>query len=191
MSVRRNPVTRLLSNSAAITGAAILTPAAMPADAAVEAPKAAKTPKKRTRRARRAPSQDTQLSPEQKQLIRTSFKRIEPALDLVAQLFYLKLFRLDPSLRDKFDGPIEVQARKFSAGAKLAMISLGHEDGLAPTLKLLGARHRQMGIRTRHYRTMSRALVWTLERSLDKAFDRDTKDAWNTLTAHFTKVMAR
>lgn len=148
-------------------------------------------PKKRTRRrAAAAPSGETQLSAEQKRLIRLSFLRIEPALDLVAQLFFLKLFRLDPSLRKKFTGPVEIQAKKFAAGAKLAMISLGHEDGLAPTLKLLGARHRQMGIRTRHYRTMSRALVWTLERSLDKAFDRDTKDAWNALLAYFTKVMA-
>jgi len=147
-------------------------------------------PKKRTRRRASAPSGETQLSAEQKRLIRLSFLRIEPALDLVAQLFFLKLFRLDPSLRKKFSGPVEIQAKKFAAGAKLAMISLGHEDGLAPTLKLLGARHRQMGIRTRHYRTMSRALVWTLERSLDKAFDRDTKDAWNALLAYFTKVMA-
>jgi len=148
-------------------------------------------PKPKTSRARRStPAKDIQLTAEQKRLIRVSFLRIEPALDLVAQLFFLKLFRLDPALRKKFSGPIDVQARKFAAGAKLAMISLGHEDGLAPTLKLLGARHRQIGIRTRHYRTMSRALVWTLERSLDKAFDRDTKDAWNTLTAQFTKVMA-
>lgn len=159
-------------------------PAALQAHAAVEAPK------KRARSSRSTRSKDTQLTLEQKRLIRESFARVEPALDLIAQLFFLKLFRLDPSLRKKFDGPIEIQARKFAAGAKLAMISLGHEDGLAPTLKLLGARHRQMGIRTRHYRTMSRSLVWTLERSLDKAFDRDTKDAWNTLTAHFTKLMA-
>jgi hemoglobin-like flavoprotein len=148
------------------------------------------TPKTKARRAKRARSSETQLTAEQKRLIRLSFLRVEPALDLVAQLFFLKLFRLDPSLRKKFAGPIEVQARKFAAGAKLAMISLGHEDGLAPTLKLLGARHRQMGIRTRHYRTMSRALVWTLERSLEKEFDRDTKDAWNTLLARFTKVMS-
>jgi len=147
-------------------------------------------PKPKTRARSRAPAKDIQLTAEQKRLIRVSFLRIEPALDLVAQLFFLKLFRLDPALRKKFAGPIDVQARKFAAGAKLAMISLGHEDGLAPTLKLLGARHRQLGIRTRHYRTMSRALVWTLERSLDKAFDRDTKDAWNALTAQFTKVMA-
>jgi len=159
----------------------------MPA-AALQSP--VEAPKKRTRRARSVSPKDTQLSPEQKRLIRVSFLRVEPALDLVAQLFFLKLFRLDPALRKKFSGPIDVQAKKFAAGAKLAMISLGHEDGLAPTLRLLGARHRQMGIRTRHYRTMSRALVWTLERSLDKAFDRDTKDAWNALTAYFTKIMA-
>ena len=147
--------------------------------------------KAKSRRARRrAPSKDTELTAEQKRLIRVSFLKVEPALELVAQLFYLKLFRLDPSLRKKLAGPVDVQARKFAAGAKLAMISLGHEDGLAPTLKLLGTRHRQMGIRTRHYRTMSRALVWTLERSLDKAFDRDTKDAWNTLLAYFTRTMS-
>jgi hemoglobin-like flavoprotein len=152
---------------------------------AVPAPK-----KKRPRRPSRPASSGTQLTAEQKRLIRLSFLRVEPALDFVAQLFFLKLFRLDPSMRKKFQGPVEVQARKFAAGAKLAMISLGHEDGLAPTLKLLGTSHRQMGIRTRHYRTMSRALVWTLERSLDKEFDRDTKDAWNTLLAYFTKVMS-
>jgi len=146
-------------------------------------------PKKSTRRARSASSKDLSLTTAQKRLILNSFVRLEPALDLVAQLFFLKLFRLDPGLRKKFDGPVEMQARKFSAGAKLAMISLGHEDGLAPTLKLLGTRHRQMGIRARHYRTMSRALIWTLERSLDKSFDRDARDAWNTMLVHFTKVM--
>ena len=144
----------------------------------------------KSRRARSTKPSEIRLTAEQKRLIRVSFLRIEPALDLVAQLFFLKLFRLDPSLRKKFSGPIEVQARKFAAGAKLAMISIGHEDGLAPTLRLLGARHRQLGIRARHYRTMSRSLVWTLERSLDKDFDRDTKDAWNTLLASFTHIMA-
>ena len=149
---------------------------------------AAKTKPRRARRS--TPSKETELTAAQKQLPRRSFLKVEPALDLVAQLFFLKLFRLDSSLRKKFSGPLEVQARKFAAGAKLAMISLGHEDGLAPTLKLLGTSHRQMGIRTRHYRTMSRALVWTLERSLDKAFDRDTKDAWNTLLAYFMRTMS-
>ena len=39
------------------------------------------------------------LTPQQKRLIRESFMRLEPALDLVGQLFFLKLYRLDPALR--------------------------------------------------------------------------------------------
>ena len=78
-------------------------------------PAAAKPPSPprnaRPRRARATPVVDTQLTAEQKRLIRVSFLRIEPALDLVAQLFFLKLFRLDPSLRKKFSGPVEIQAR--------------------------------------------------------------------------------
>jgi hemoglobin-like flavoprotein len=148
------------------------------------------TPKSRPRRPRDIAAAEIHLTAKQRRLIRLSFLRIEPALDLVAQLFFLKLFRLDPSLRKKFAGPVETQARKFAAATKLAMISLAHDDGLAPTLKLLGARHRQIGIRSRHYRTMSRAFVWTLEQSLEESFDRDTKDAWNTLLSDVTRVMA-
>ncbi|MGH6866678.1 MAG: globin domain-containing protein [Methyloceanibacter sp.] len=143
---------------------------------------------KPTSRRGRGPVSD-HLTAKQKRLIAQSFLHVEPALDLVAQLFFLKLFRLDPSLRKKFEGPVEMQARKFAAGMKLTMISLGHEDGLAPTLKLLGARHRQLGIRSRHYRTMSKALIWTLGRSLEDSFDRDTKDAWTALLDHLTGIM--
>jgi hemoglobin-like flavoprotein len=144
-----------------------------------------KTANRLRNRAPQAP--DVALTAKQKRLIRESFLRIEPARELVAQLYYLKLFRLDPSLRLKFAGPVAVQARKFAAGMKLAIITLGHEDGLAPTLKLLGTRHRQLGIKPRHYRTMARALTWTLEQSLEKRFTRETKDAWTVFLGQLTR----
>jgi hemoglobin-like flavoprotein len=73
---------------------------------------------------------------------------------------------------------------------KLGMISLKHKDGLGPVLKLLGARHRQLGIRSRHYRSMTRALIWTLEQSLEESFTRETKDAWNTLLGQIMRVLS-
>ena len=133
---------------------------------------------------------ETPLTARQKRLIRESFLKIEPALDLVGTLFYLKLYRLDPNLRARFDGPVENRARKFAAAMKLTIISLNHDDGLAPTLKLLGVRHRQLGIRTRHYRTMARALIWTLDQSLQKSFTRETKDAWTALLDQLTRILA-
>jgi hemoglobin-like flavoprotein len=143
----------------------------------------------RSRRSWAPASPEIPLTAKQKKLIRDSFRRIEPARELVAQLFFLKLFRLDPTLRKRFDGPIEVQARKFAAGMKLMIVSLGQEDGLVPTLKLLGARHRQIGIKPRYYRTMAQSLIWTLEQSLEDEFTRETKEAWNTLLRHLTRVL--
>jgi hemoglobin-like flavoprotein len=92
-------------------------------------------------------------------------------------------------LRTKFASPMDVQARKFSAAMKLAMITLNHDEGLRPILKLLGARHRQLGIRLRHYRTMARALTWTLETALEKRFTRETKDAWNAFLNQITRAL--
>ena len=130
------------------------------------------------------------LTAKQKRLIRESFLRLEPAFDLVGQLFFRKLYRLDPSFRDLFAGPVETQSRKFMAGLKLAIVSLNHEDGLAPTLKLLGVRHRQLGIKVRHYRMMAKALIWTLEQSLEKRFTRETKDAWSAFLTQITRILS-
>jgi hemoglobin-like flavoprotein len=126
----------------------------------------------------------------QRRLVRESFLKVESALELVGQLFYLRLFRIDPSLRARFDGPAEVQARKFAAAMKLAMISLKHENGLGSMLRLLGASHRQLGIRNRHYRSMTRALMWTLEQSLEKSFTRETKDAWNAFLGQIMRMLS-
>jgi len=129
------------------------------------------------------------LTDEHKRRIRESYAKIEPAIDLVAQVFFRKLFALDSSLRAKFSGPIEIQTRKFTAAMKLTMITLSQDEELTPTLKLLGARHRQLGIRTRHYRMMAKALIWTLEQSLEKGFTRETRAAWSALLDRITRSL--
>ena len=109
------------------------------------------------------------LTAAQKRLIRTSFLKLAPALDLVGQLYFLKLFRLDPEFRARFGADPERHGRKFMAAVKLGVISLNHDDGLAPIIKLLGIRYRQMGLKVRDYRTMAKALMWTFERSLERS----------------------
>ena len=143
----------------------------------------------RMRLKRVATPAEAPLTDEHKRRIRESYAKIEPAIDLVAQVFFRKLFALDSSLRAKFSGPIEIQARKFAAAMKLTMITLSQDEELTPTLKLLGARHRQLGIRTRHYRMMAKALIWTLEQSLEKGFTRETRAAWSALLDRITRSL--
>jgi hemoglobin-like flavoprotein len=130
------------------------------------------------------------LTPAQKRLIRQSFTKLVPALDLVGQLFYLKLFRLDPSFRARFGGDPKTQSRKFMAAVKLTVIALNYDDGLAPVLKLLGIGQRQMGLKVRDYRTVGKALIWTFEQSLQKSFTRQTKDAWTVFITQATRLLS-
>ncbi len=130
------------------------------------------------------------LTVAQKRLIRTSFLKLAPALDLVGQLYFLKLFRLDPEFRLRFGADPQRQGRKFMAAVKLGIISLNHDDGLAPIIKLLGIRYRQMGLKVRDYRTMTKALLWTFERSLEDKFTPKTKDAWNVLLTQVTRLLS-
>jgi hemoglobin-like flavoprotein len=130
------------------------------------------------------------LTPLQKRLIRESFRKLEPAIDLVGQLFYLKLFRLDPAFRARFGGDRKTQSRKFMAAVKLTIISLNHEDCLAPIIKLLGLRQRRLGMKVRDYRSMAKAWTWTLEQSLQTNFTRQTKDAWATLLTQVTRILS-
>jgi len=135
-------------------------------------------------------SDEILLTPAQKRLIRESFVKLEPALELVGQLFFLKLYRLDPSLRDRFGSDPKTLGRKFIAAVKLTIIALKHEDCLAPTLKLLGVRQRMLGMKVRDYRLMGKAWMWTLERSLERSFTRQSKDAWSALITQVTRILS-
>ena len=37
---------------------------------------------------------------------------------------------------------------------------------------------------------MSKALIWTLEQSLEKRFTRETKDAWSALLTQITRTLS-
>jgi hemoglobin-like flavoprotein len=147
---------------------------------------------KSANRAARAPfgADEILLTPEQKRRIRESFLKLAPALDLVGQLYFFKLFRLDPAFRRRFGADTEMQGRKFMAAVKLGLISLNHDDGLVPIIKLLGVRYRQMGLKVRDYRTMTKALIWTLERSLETKFTPKTKEAWTVLLTQVTRILS-
>ena len=97
------------------------------------------------------------LTARQKHLIRGSFAQLEPAGELVGQLVYLRLFQLERSLRILFEGPLAMHGRRLMGALKILTVSLDRLDGIGPVLRLLGGRHRQLGVRGRHYVAFARA----------------------------------
>jgi hemoglobin-like flavoprotein len=111
-------------------------------------------------------------------LVQLSWRKILPIKDELAELFYLRLFELDPGLRSLFSGDMEQQGAKLIQMISAAVRGLDRLDALLPVVRELGARHAAYGARDEHYGTVGLALLWTLERALRADFTPGVKSAW-------------
>jgi hemoglobin-like flavoprotein len=118
------------------------------------------------------------MTPEKIALVRASWQQVLPIKDTAAQLFYGRLFELDPALRGLFKGDMVEQGRKLMAMLNTVVNSL---DKLAPileTIEEMGRRHVAYGVTEAHYDTVGSALIWTLSKGLDEQFTPSIEDAW-------------
>lgn len=118
------------------------------------------------------------MTPRQVQLVQESWQQVLPVADDAAQLFYVRLFGLDPSLRAMFRGDMEEQGRKLMSMIDFAVKALTRLDSLLPGLRALGERHGRYGVRDEHYDTVAQALIWTLQKGLGESFTPEVKQAW-------------
>jgi len=119
-----------------------------------------------------------EMTPEQKNLVQTSFEQIKPIADTAAALFYGRLFDLDPRLEPLFKGDLNEQGRKLMHMIGLAVRGLNRLEELMPLLHELGARHAGYGVTERDYETVGSALLWTLEQGLGEVFTPEVRHAW-------------
>jgi hemoglobin-like flavoprotein len=117
-------------------------------------------------------------TPEQVQLVQSSFARIAPIKDQAAALFYRRLFELDPNLRPLFKGDMTAQGAKLMAALGGAVASLGQLAPVLPAVRALGRRHAAYGVQPEHYATVGEALIWALEQGLGTDFTPATRRAW-------------
>ncbi|HUR79459.1 MAG TPA: globin family protein [Thermoanaerobaculia bacterium] len=123
------------------------------------------------------------MNPKQIQLVQSSFVQVAPIAETAAELFYHRLFELDPSLRPMFRGDMKEQGRKLMTMIATVVGNLRNLERLVPGVRALGARHADYGVRDEHYDTVGTALLWTLGKGLGEAFSDDVRDAW---TAAYT-----
>lgn len=118
------------------------------------------------------------MTPDQIDLVQASWKQVLPVAETAAQMFYGRLFFLDPSLRILFRGDLREQGQKVVAMISFTVNGLARLDQLAPSVKALGRRHAAYGVRPEHYYTVGAALLWSLEQGLGAAFTPPVRDAW-------------
>ena len=118
------------------------------------------------------------MTPTQIALVQASFARVHPMLEPAAQMFYDRLFELDPSLRSLFRSSRDAQAQKLAQALTVVVKGLAHPAQLRGAIEALGRRHAGYGVRAGHYRTVGEALIWTLDQGLGPAFTPEVRAAW-------------
>jgi hemoglobin-like flavoprotein len=134
------------------------------------------------------------MTPNQIEMVQRSWNQVLPIAEAAAQMFYDRLFTLDPSLRSLFRGDMKEQGRKLMTMIGFAVKGLTRLEQLVPGVQALGRRHAGYGVRDEHYATVAAALLWTLEQGLGEAFTAEVRDAWTTaygLLANTMKDAAR
>lgn len=111
-------------------------------------------------------------------LVQLSWRKVLPIKDEFADLFYFKLFELDPSLRLLFSDELEQQGAKLVQMISAAVRGLDRMDALLPVVRELGSRHVVYGVNDEHYGTAGTALLWALEQVLHADFTPEVKSAW-------------
>ena len=129
------------------------------------------------------------MTPDQVHLVKSTWAQVLPIQDQAAELFYGRLFEIDPELKALFSGNMQEQGRKLMATINTAVNSINKLDVLLPIIQDLGRRHIGYGVKDKDYDSVGAALLWTLEQGLGDAFTAEVKEAWTLTYNTIAKVM--
>jgi hemoglobin-like flavoprotein len=122
-----------------------------------------------------------ELTEDQKKLVRASISSAERMPEVVGLIFYKRLFELDPKLRPLFEHNIQEQSKKLMATLKMVVDGLDYSHELVASIRSLGRRHVQYGVKEQHYDTVGEALIWALDKALGADFTPAARTAWLTV----------
>ena len=125
-------------------------------------------------------------------LVQESFEKVRPIAPAAAEIFYNKLFELDPTLKPLFpsgEEAMKVQGNKLMTMLAAAVAGLSNLDALVPVLQDLGKRHVGYNVEPSHYNTVGAALLDTLAVGLGDDFTPEVKEAWASVYRTMSTVM--
>lgn len=123
-------------------------------------------------------------------LLQASFAEVMAIRSEAAQLFYERLFALDPALKPMFsDADMRSQEMKLMAALALVVGKLRQLGEVIPVLETLAVKHVAYGVEEHHYATVGQALIQTLSLAFGERFTPELRGAWLTAYDAISGVM--
>lgn len=129
------------------------------------------------------------MTPEQIDLVQSSFKKVAPIADTAADIFYARLFEIAPDTRALFPEVMTDQKKKLMQMIGVAVNGLTNLDAIVPAVQELGARHNGYNVTEAHYDSVGAALIYTLGKGLGDDFTPETEAAWTETYGLLAGVM--
>jgi hemoglobin-like flavoprotein len=129
------------------------------------------------------------MTPDQKALVQGTFAQVVPISEQAAELFYGRLFELDPALRALFKSDMREQGKKLMQTLGYCVSKLDQLEEILPAVQALGKKHVAYGVAEADYDTVGSALIWTLEKGLGAAFTPAVKEAWTIVYVTLSGAM--
>ena len=121
------------------------------------------------------------MRPDQIACIRDAFDRLWPVNRRFANLFYARLFELDPSAQTLFTGDLERQKTKLISMLATIVGTADQPAIFESVVKSLGRRHALFGVSPAQYSAVGEALLWSLSEALGPALTQPMREAWREL----------
>ena len=119
------------------------------------------------------------MRPDQIACIREAFDRLWPVNRRFADLFYARLFELDPTARTLFRGDLEGLKTKLLSMLATIVGAADRPEIFNSVVEDLGRRHALFGVTPAQYSAVGEALIWSLGEALGPALTRSRREAWS------------
>lgn len=129
------------------------------------------------------------MTPEEIQLVQTSFEKVAPIAETAAGLFYGRLFEVAPSVRPLFRGDMKSQGNMLMQTLGMAVRNLHQPERIVSAVQALGRRHVGYGAQPAHYPVVGQTLLWTLEQGLGADFTPEVAAAWGKAYTLLADIM--
>jgi len=129
------------------------------------------------------------MTPEQAHIVHMTWRSVLPVGGTFAELFYGRLFAVDPELKKLFRDDIVEQGRNLTAMLSVAAANVGKPERITVALRNLGKRHVAYGVKPKDFANFEDALLFALEHALIDVFTPEVKAAWRAAYALISSPM--
>jgi hemoglobin-like flavoprotein len=130
------------------------------------------------------------MTPQQHDLIRSTWAKVTPIAEPAARIFYDRLFQLDPAIAPMFAfTDMEAQRRNLVQTLTVVVKSIDDLPSIVPAIEALGRRHASYGVHASQYATVGTALLDTLAVGLGESFTPEARAAWAEAYETLASVM--